>query len=168
MLMLVVAATPARAALILEYIQVTSTTANVDSDTLLCRGSAPSSNAGKTYELALLFHDVTFALEPNPLTPVRLEGRVRAGGPRTTLYSEQMEEGRHPVQARCACSDYRFTWAHWNNEKDSLLGPEEPYVRKTTTRPERNKEHAPGLCKHLLEFIDALRRRNILAPTSAP
>lgn len=147
-------------------VRVVSTEANVDNDTLLCTGSAPSTAAGKTYDLQILFHDVTFALEPNPLTPVRLEGRVRRGGPRVTLYAEQMQEDKHQVQARCSCSDYRFTWSFYNDQAGSNLGKVEPYVRKTTTRPERNPQHAPGLCKHLLEMVDVLRSRQILAPAT--
>ena len=139
-------------------VRVRDVVPNIDDDTLICRGEARSSQPGKSYDLVFLFHKVIFALFPGPSTPVSVNlGRNR------TLFTEQIEEESHSVQASCTCQDYIMTWAHWNKEEDSLYGPEKAYTRKTTTRPERNPEHAPGLCKHLMEFIDALRKRKIIA-----
>jgi hypothetical protein len=146
-------------------VRLVSTAVDVDNDTLLCSGTAPSTAAGKSYDLVIQFHEVTFALEPNPLTPVRLETRVRGRGPRTIIYAEQMSDDRHPVQIRCECSDFRFAWMHALKLKDSLYGTEIPYVRKTTTRPPRNPQDIPGYCKHILDYLDVLKERNILSRT---
>ena len=81
----------------------------------------------------------------------------------TTKYAAQFSYASTPVQVRCTCPDFRFVWSWWDNSVQSLLGPPKRYTRKTTTRPEANPPHAPGLCKHLIEFSLRLNQEGIIS-----
>lgn len=53
---------------------------------------------------------------------------------------------------RCSCPDYYFTFSYWNYKtKNQFGGPPKKYVRKTKTRPPRNPNHHPGICKHIFQ-----------------
>lgn len=63
---------------------------------------------------------------------------------------EQFDWIKQPVKVRCSCRDFYFRFAAWNHQKGALFGRIPPkYVRKTTTRPEVNPKHIPGICKHI-------------------
>lgn len=48
------------------------------------------------------------------------------------------------------CKDYYFTGSYWNFRNGCQWGPPaKPYIRKTTTYPERNPQHVPFMCKHI-------------------
>lgn len=66
------------------------------------------------------------------------------------------------VKVHCNCLDFYYRFAPSNNKDDSLLGnPPPPYQRKTTTRPPVNPQQTPGVCKHLIRAISALREVRI-------
>lgn len=66
-------------------------------------------------------------------------------------------------RVRCQCDDFRFMWSYYDKQNKALIGQVKPYVRKTTTYPERNPTHVPGLCKHLLALIKMLSEGGILS-----
>lgn len=68
----------------------------------------------------------------------------------------------HTCQVRCQCPDFYFMWEYYNKQNKSLIGRHIPYTRKTTTYPERNPTHSPGLCKHLIQMIKYLMDNNII------
>jgi hypothetical protein len=64
---------------------------------------------------------------------------------------------------RCSCPDFYFTWSYWNFKNKALFGNlPKKYVRKTTTRPERNPKHVPGICKHIFQLQSYLRVHDYL------
>lgn len=64
---------------------------------------------------------------------------------------------RDPVKVRCSCSDYRFTWAFSNKMEGSFTGEKFPVYVPTGTRPPRNPDNLPGLCKHLIGAFRVLK-----------
>lgn len=67
------------------------------------------------------------------------------------------------VGVYCDCEDYMMRFAAFNIQNKCHLGPPPPpYTRKTTTRPEANPSHVPGMCKHLLKVVDETQRVGIL------
>lgn len=110
------------------------------------------------YPMTMTFYNVEYSENqtrdyPLAVTPER--GR--------RFYMPQLEEDGNPVQVRCQCPDFRFTWAHWNKEESALSGRNfARYKRKTETRPERNPAKAPGLCKHLIKLTEKLMRDKVL------
>jgi hypothetical protein len=74
---------------------------------------------------------------------------------RPTLHTE--------VTVRCSCPDFYFTFMWYNFKNKTLFGRMgKRYVRKTTTRPERNPLHIPGICKHLFQLQSYLRVHDYL------
>lgn len=67
------------------------------------------------------------------------------------------------VVCRCSCPDYYFTFAYYNwQHKINFGGKPKVYKRKTKTRPPRNPQHLPGICKHLFQFQSYLRTHDYL------
>lgn len=63
-----------------------------------------------------------------------------------------------PARVRCSCQDFFFTFGIWDFNEGALVGVKpRPYVRKTTTFPERNPSHSPGMCKHIIGVNNKLR-----------
>lgn len=62
------------------------------------------------------------------------------------------------VKVSCNCLDFYYRFAPYNSKDDSLYGnPPPPYQRKTMTRPPVNPKQTPGVCKHLMKAVIALR-----------
>lgn len=62
------------------------------------------------------------------------------------------------VKVGCNCLDFYYRFAPYNAKDDSLYGnPPPPYQRKTMTRPPVNPQQTPGVCKHIMKAVIALR-----------
>lgn len=62
------------------------------------------------------------------------------------------------VGVSCNCADYIMRFAPFNLNNNCHIGTIPPrYIRKTTTRPEVNPQHVPGMCKHLLRMVECIR-----------
>ncbi|QPB08509.1 SWIM-type zinc finger protein [Vibrio phage Va2] len=72
-----------------------------------------------------------------------------------TFYCPRLTENT-TVLLRCSCPDFRFTFMYPDYDKKSLQGRRIPYQRKTTTRPPRNPDDIPGVCKHLIAVFNKL------------
>lgn len=73
-----------------------------------------------------------------------------------------IELAKHNCKVRCNCLDFYYRFAPQNNADQSLLGnPPPPYAKKTN-RPFVNPQRVPGVCKHLLRAIQALRTVNVV------
>lgn len=69
----------------------------------------------------------------------------------------------HNVKVRCNCLDFYHRFAHYNHGDKSIVGRAPvPYQRKTTTRPEVNPDHVPGMCKHLIKVVQQLQTQGII------
>ncbi len=67
------------------------------------------------------------------------------------------------VQVKCSCpsSRFEFEWYNKNNVKgkSALIGQPRKYTRVPgSTRPPKNPDKIPGLCKHLVEDIVVLQK----------
>lgn len=70
------------------------------------------------------------------------------------------------VQTRCSCMDDRFMWQYSNKAKGALLGRIKPYQRITDTRPPKNPDNIPGMCKHSLALVKNLFSMGVLQADS--
>ena len=60
------------------------------------------------------------------------------------------------------CPNFYFMFGYWDKKNEVLSGPsQKKYVRKTKTRPEVNPQHLPGMCKHILRVIIALKHNKL-------
>jgi len=112
----------------------------------------------KSYPMTVTFYGVEFQREKDPKHPLAVTPEVNE-----RFYMEQASERDHPVQVRCQCPDFRFTWAWWDKNEKALSGRNfAKYTRKTKHMPERNPKHVPGLCKHLVGLTERLRKDRLL------
>lgn len=84
---------------------------------------------------------------------------VKDGGGSNHIVEKPLAR-RNPVEVRCDCESFRFTYAYANRRHNALFPPDfPPYKRKTPVRggrPRRNPIKLPGRCKHLVvasEFL---------------
>lgn len=117
------------------------------------RTSSPSS--GKIYNQRMVFQHV------QPLSPE--DGGVQLRGSNTFI--EPIEPNHTKLRVNCNCSDFRFRFAEYNSQDDSLAGdPPPPYQRVAgSTRPPANPLRLPGMCKHLYAITQYLEQIGIIA-----
>lgn len=114
-------------------------------------------STGQQYQQAIQFLNVVFN---QTKTPENVEFIASDG---KTYYVMPVDLNNHNVKVRCNCLDFYHRFAHWNHADRSIVGRAPvPYQRKTTTRPEVNPDHVPGMCKHLLKVVQDLQRRGIV------
>lgn len=110
------------------------------------------------YAVTLVLYDLAYQPTADKEHPIRTVDKLG-----NEAYIQQLKFSNARVQVRCTCMDFRMTWAYYNKENKALSGPAFPkYVRKTTTRPERNPEHTPGLCKHVKTLVERLIQDRII------
>lgn len=73
-----------------------------------------------------------------------------------------IELSGHNAKVRCNCLDFYYRFAPSNNTDQSLLGQAPPPYVKRSNRPLVNPQKKPGVCKHLLRAIQALRSVNVV------
>lgn len=131
---------------------------------LIVKGEAYPQTAGASpYQLTLIAYSIQSAssMDSSHTIPYTHEKT------REQAFLTPIHYRKTSCAVRCSCPDYRFTWAEWNKRNKSLAGRNFPkYVRKTPPpprgRPYRNPDEAPGLCKHLIEFITRLSHQGLI------
>ncbi|QIG71464.1 hypothetical protein EVB32_352 [Rhizobium phage RHph_TM39] len=136
-------------------VSIVDMTPVINNKTLSVKALAQST---KLYSLTMTIFDVQYSDMQSaefPLTVSLGDGEYK--------FAKQIDMRKARAQVRCTCDDFYYTWGYWNKENKTLSGPPmKPYVRKTTNYPERNKEHAPGMCKHLMTLTGRLVQMKIL------
>lgn len=107
------------------------------------------------YLVLMVFQKIEFSEESKPNTVmVKVEDRVMYASIPTT---------RSPVQLRCDCDDFRFTWEYALTKIKSMIGQWRRYKRVPgSTRPPKNPNDVPGYCKHIYSFTRTLMSSNVL------
>lgn len=129
----------------------------VQTNQLYVKAQAQGISLPKLYQLTLVFSGITYSQTQTTKTPLTADL-----GHGNKVYLEQPTLS-HKVQARCSCHDYYFMWQYYNRQEKALFGKAFPkYIRKTDHLPERNPDHVPGLCKHLIVLVDKLAKAGLL------
>ena len=90
--------------------------------------------------------------------------------PTDGLTEEEMMLGYKPkptladddIKVRCGCPSQRFRFDIPDRENRAALGkPFRPYRRKTDRAP-NNPHNLPGVCYHIIEFVDYLQSQGFL------
>lgn len=105
------------------------------------------------HSVTLHFSDVDIRTE-NPQSslyfPVQYNGQM--------YWVHKLDKRRNPLTSRCSCRDEFFVWGIWKHNAGCLYGKKPmPYIRKTTTYPQRNPNHIVGICKHVYHSWAFLR-----------
>lgn len=111
-------------------------------------GSIRSAHSSEVYHMQVSFSriDTTEGLTDNEI----LEGYL----PKPSL-------AKHDIQVRCDCASYRFRFDEANHENRASLGKFGIYHRKTNRKP-NNPRNLPGICYHLIEFVDYLQSQGFI------
>jgi len=82
-----------------------------------------------------------------------------------TYFVSQIQRNKNPVQVRCQCEDFNWSFSWWDQKVRALLGqvPSKVvnYKSKGTGIP-RNPGHYPSFCKHLYKFTSLIRDRGFM------
>ena len=66
------------------------------------------------------------------------------------------------VNLRCNCPDFRWRFSYYNHVDESLYGRKPAkYHAMITNRPPVNPLELPGMCKHLIKFVEVLEKAGI-------
>jgi hypothetical protein len=112
--------------------------------------ATPSSDGGE-YRQLVEFHDVELQRTKDASHKVLVKTQSGKDG-----YIKKLSQD-HIVSVRCACQDYRFTWARANSYVGSFAGRDFPPVVVQGLRKPRNPDNIPGVCKHLLGVFRQLK-----------
>lgn len=136
-------------------VAITGSTINPKNKVVTIRGEARGTSL---YPMTIAFYNVSMSTTRDAEHQVLAKDRDS-----NEYYLERISMSKHKCQVRCSCRDFYFTWQWWDRSNKALFGPNFPkYVRKTTTWPERNPGHYPGLCKHLMGFVEQLKNSGLL------
>lgn len=113
-------------------------------------------NKGSTYNSTVIFNDVDFDADD---APDNVSFTAKDGN---EYHVKPIILTQHTVRVRCNCLDFYWRFAAFNAKDKSLIGaPPKPYQRKTDRGPV-NPQEVPGVCKHLMATIKALRTSGIV------
>ncbi len=75
---------------------------------------------------------------------------------------QPIDLGGSTLRVRCTCGDFMWRFAAFNAKDKSLIGTApSPYQRKTNRGPV-NPKQVPGVCKHLIKTIEALKQAGMV------
>jgi hypothetical protein len=138
-----------------QRVQLTTTMfiPSVDNNSLEVRAKTKTDNAAYDSIIYLEAVEYVEAETPNSTSFV---------GPDGSEYFIMPVPRSNNVKVNCTCLDFYYSFAVWNDNKNSLFGDSpDPYVKKTKREP-KNPTKSPGMCKHLLKFFDYLVREKII------
>lgn len=122
--------------------------------TLFIRGLAQ--NEGREYSPIILFKKVQYkeSLDEGVVSITANDGK--------TYNFDKLSLEDTEVVLRCNCPDFRWRFRHYNKLDKSLYGRDGvPYQRVTEHRPPANPMEMPGMCKHCMKLVTALKSAGI-------
>jgi len=112
---------------------------------------ASAKSGEKVYNPEIIFNNVEFSKEDT-------DSNITFVGSDNEEYNiTPINLANKNVKVKCNCMDFRWRFAVWNSNDDSLIGNPPPPYRKKTDRAPANPQRVPGVCKHLIKTISALR-----------
>lgn len=141
-----------------KKVELLSVTPIVRTKQLMIKAQAHGQSSRSLYQMIIMFSQVQFSEKRTAKHTIEIALDHHGN----TVFIQPLSTDQLG-QYRCSCADYYFTWQFWNSTHRALFGRKYPkYIRKTTTRPERNPNHIPGLCKHQLTLIDKLYKMGLI------
>lgn len=113
-------------------------------------------NDGTVYNTSALFDAVIYS------DADQADNVTFTGSTGDEYHIEPIDLARNNVKVNCNCLDFYWRFATWNHQKNSLDGDPPPPYQRTTNRPPVNPRRVPGVCKHLIKTIIALRDAGIV------
>ena len=116
--------------------------------------------ANNLHQVTLLFNDCEILTGEQD---VSLWDYFKIDYKNEVYYVKKFDRLRNPLTSRCTCKDSFFSFVWYQYYKGHCLygPPPKLYRRKTTTRPPRNPNGYIGICKHVYNAWDYLKREGL-------
>lgn len=111
---------------------------------------------GTKYTTTMVFDGVQYQ-EDDQATNVSFKG---VGGEEQHI--ERINLDRSNCKVSCNCLDFYWRFATQNAKANSLDGKAPPPYHKRSTRPPANLQNTPGICKHLMKTVIALKEAGLV------
>lgn len=118
--------------------------------------SVAHSNSNKEYDIVVLFMNIDYeeSDQNDNITFKATDG--------DDYHITPIPLNNVNVKVRCECLDFYWRFAVYNFGDGSLYGPKPPPYQKKTNRPPVNPEKTPGVCKHIMKTILALKDAGVV------
>lgn len=129
----------------------------VGTKSIFIKALVRNTDGGHKYDSQVFFSGVNFDKEDNDtnVSFTASDGKI--------YHIKPIRLSENNIRVRCNCLDFRHRFAYYNFNDGSLWGRKfPPYHRKTDTRPPVNKNKTPGVCKHLIKTIMALKEAGLV------
>jgi hypothetical protein len=117
---------------------------------------ALAASDGTNYTPKLIFNQVVFEDEdtPNNITFTGKDGNE---------YNMQpINLAQNTVRVRCDCLDFYWRFAAFNAKDKSLIGTAPKPYQRVSNRGPVNPQQVPGVCKHLIQTVKALKEAGMV------
>ncbi len=111
---------------------------------------------GGNYNPKLIFNQVQF---DNENTPENITFKARDG---KEYNMQQIDLAQSTVRVTCNCLDFRWRFAAYNARDKSLIGSAGKPYQPISNRGPVNPKQVPGICKHLIATVKALKHSGMV------
>lgn len=124
---------------------------------LLIKGQVRGSQ-NKIYDVVLQFQKVAY-------NPSEEQDKITFVANGQTYAIQPIAIETTDCKVRCTCLDFRFRFALHNHADHSLYGQKPPvyHAKPDSNRGPANPTKTPGVCKHIMTFVDELQNANLFA-----
>lgn len=117
---------------------------------------AVASSDGTNYSPKMIFNNIDFDDEDQQ---DNVTFKAKDGN---DYHLKPLDLNQHTVRVHCDCLDFYWRFAAFNAKDKSLIGaPPKPYKRVSNRGP-ANPQEKPGVCKHLIAAVKALKHSGIV------
>ena len=116
----------------------------------------PGEKAFTDYNTKVIFNQVVF--EPES-TDENVSFVAKDGN---EYHMQPIELNSNTVRVNCNCLDFYWRFKSYNAKDQSLAGRAPPPYKPVSNRGPSNIKRVPGLCKHLLKTIEALKQSGMV------
>lgn len=116
----------------------------------------PGDKAFTDYNTKVIFNQVTY--EPES-TDTNISFVAKDGN---EYHMQPIELNTNTVRVNCNCLDFYWRFKSYNAKDQSLAGRAPPPYKPVSNRGPSNIKRVPGLCKHLLQTIEALKQSGMV------
>lgn len=112
------------------------------------------------YTMSQTYYGISFSDKQDKKHKIKVTTK---GG--LTYFIPPIQRDKNPVQVRCQCQDFNWSFAYYDKTVRALLGQVPDYVanyKPTGTGVPRNPGKYPSMCKHIYKFTALIRSRGFL------
>jgi len=115
-----------------------------------------AASEGTNYNPKMIFNNVEFEEEDNPqnVTFTAKDGEE--------YHMKPILLNQNTLRVRCDCLDFYWRFASFNAKDKSLIGKAPTAYQRISNRGPVNPQEVPGVCKHLIAAIKALKHSGLV------